>query len=101
MLYFKIFEIFQWAVELKIPVYLSSWVDAVWEENLSNTICADDPVFDKHKCPPFYKLNVTSTGLSKKERDSITTLINNNGGSYSGKFQSEFTKVLICRKGNS
>ncbi|XP_044736060.1 DNA topoisomerase 2-binding protein 1 isoform X2 [Chrysoperla carnea] len=90
---------YAWAVELKIPVYLSSWVDAVWEENLSNTMFADDPIFDKHKCPPFYKLNVTSTGLSKKERDSITTLINNNGGSYSGKFQSEFTKVLICRKG--
>lgn len=37
-------------------------------------------MFDKYKCPVFMNLIVTSTNLSKRQKEEIKNLINNNGG---------------------
>lgn len=65
---------------MKIPIVTKDWVAAIWEENLNHFIKADDPIFDKYKCPVFMNLIVTSTNLSKRQKEEIKNLINNNGG---------------------
>lgn len=55
------------------------WVDAVWEESLICNIVATDIKFDKYKCPPFYKLEVTTSGLEGSDREKVAKLIDTNG----------------------
>jgi len=55
------------------------WVDAVWEESLICNVVATETKFDKYKCPPFYKLEITTSGLEGKDREKIITLIDANG----------------------
>jgi len=55
------------------------WVDAVWKESLLCNIVATDSMFDKYKCPPFYKLEITTSGLEGKDREKIISLIDANG----------------------
>jgi len=55
------------------------WVDAVWEESLICNIVATDTKFEKFKCPPFYKLEITTSGLEGKDREIIISLIDKNG----------------------
>jgi len=55
------------------------WVDAVWEESLICNIVATDTKFDKFKCPPFYNLEITTSGLEGKDREIIISLVNGNG----------------------
>jgi len=55
------------------------WVDAVWKESLTCNILATDSMFDKYKCPPFYKLEITPSGLEGKDREKIISLIDANG----------------------
>lgn len=55
------------------------WVDAVWEESLIGNVIATENKFDKYKCTPFYKLEITTSGLEGKDREKIITLIDENG----------------------
>lgn len=55
------------------------WVDAVWEESIIHNIVSTDKMFDKYKCPPFYKLHITTSGLETKDREQVIMLINGNG----------------------
>lgn len=55
------------------------WVDAVWEESIVRNINSTEKIFDKYKCPPFYKLNITTSGLEGIDREKVTTLIDANG----------------------
>lgn len=55
------------------------WVDAVWEESLSHNINIVNEKFDKYKCPPFYKLKITTSGLDGIDRDKVMTLVDSNG----------------------
>lgn len=56
------------------------WVEAVWEANLKQVVSASDKVFDKYKCPVFMNLIVTSTNLSKRQKEEIKHLIHDHGG---------------------
>jgi len=55
------------------------WVDAVWEESIVRNIVSTDDKFNKYKCPPFYKLEITTSGLEGVEREKIASLIDENG----------------------
>ncbi|KAI4502718.1 hypothetical protein M0802_001762 [Mischocyttarus mexicanus] len=89
------------AVELKIPVVTKDWVIAVWEENLNNFIEANDPIFDKYKCPVFMNLVVTSTNLSKRQKEEIKNLINDNGGTFMGPLDGLKVKIVIAPEKSS
>lgn len=65
---------------MKIPIMMKEWVEAVWEENLKKITLANDQIFDKYKCPVFKNLIVTSTNLSKYQKEEIKRLIHNHGG---------------------
>lgn len=55
------------------------WVDAVWEESLVRNTISTESKFDKYKCPVFYKLEITTSGLEGVLREEIATIINANG----------------------
>lgn len=56
------------------------WVKAVWEANLNEVVKADNKIFDKYKCPVFMNLVVTSTNLSKRQKEEVKRLIYDHGG---------------------
>lgn len=57
----------------------NEWVEAVWEESTMRNVVASDTMFDKYKCPPFYKLDITTSGLEGNDREKIANLVNKNG----------------------
>jgi len=55
------------------------WVNAVWEESIVCNIVSTEKIFDKYRCPPFYKLQITTSGLEGIDREKISTLVDKNG----------------------
>ncbi|XP_045761506.1 DNA topoisomerase 2-binding protein 1 [Maniola jurtina] len=86
------------AVERNIPVMGETWVDAVWEASLHLNINGASSDFNEYRLPTFANLQVTTTGLSKKEKLKVMKLINENGGTFTGAFQSEGTDVVVLTK---
>ncbi|XP_041974084.1 DNA topoisomerase 2-binding protein 1 [Aricia agestis] len=86
------------AIERGIPVMKESWVEAVWETSLRLNVNGSSSDFDKHKLPPFANLQVTTSGITKKEKQNIMKLVNENGGVFCGAFQSETTDVVVLTK---
>lgn len=78
-----------------------SWVYSVWEKNLIDNILATSSKFDTYKLPIFYKLRVTSTGLSRGERKDVEEIVNKEGGSYFGEFSSGNIDVVIAKRNAS
>lgn len=58
------------------------WVDAVWEESLECNVVATEKKFDKFKCPVFYKLNITTSGLEGIDREKVAKLVVENGKNF-------------------
>ncbi|XP_013163515.1 PREDICTED: DNA topoisomerase 2-binding protein 1-B-like [Papilio xuthus] len=88
------------SVKKGIPIMKESWIEAVWSASLKYNINGASTDFNEHRLPPFFNLNVTTSGLSRKEKHLITTLVNDNGGIFSGAFQSETTDVVVLTKDN-
>lgn len=86
------------ASEKKIQIFSGSWLDAVWEENQTGFIKASDPIFNTHRCPVFMNLVVTSTGLSKRRKDEVKRLINENGGEFSGQLDGARVKIVLAKE---
>ncbi|XP_027851620.2 DNA topoisomerase 2-binding protein 1-B isoform X1 [Aphis gossypii] len=86
------------AIENGINIMTEEWVDAVWEESLICNIVATETKFDKYKCPPFYKLEITTSGLEGKDREKLITLIDANGGKYTPQMKKDETNILIIMK---
>ncbi|XP_068628524.1 DNA topoisomerase 2-binding protein 1 [Battus philenor] len=86
------------SVEKNIPVMHESWVEAVWEASLQSNVNGSSSDFNGHRLPPFANLQVTTSGITKKEKLLIMKLVNENGGSFSGAFQSETTDVVVLTK---
>jgi topoisomerase (DNA) II binding protein 1 len=79
-------------------VLSESWVEAVWEASLNLNVNGSSPDFDMHKLPVFANLQITTSGISKREKQMIMKLVNENGGMFSGAFQSETTDIVILTK---
>lgn len=75
-----------------------SWVEAVWVASLQMNVNGSSLDFDGHRLPPFAKLQVTTSGISKKDKQMIMKLVNEHGGMFSGAFQSETTDVVVLTK---
>ncbi|CAG9576233.1 unnamed protein product [Danaus chrysippus] len=86
------------AVERNLPVMQDTWIEAVWESSLRLNINAASSDFDNHKLPPFANLQVTTTGITKKDKALVMKLVSENGGTFSGAFQSETTDIVVLNK---
>jgi len=62
-----------------MTIMMDEWVDAVWEESIVRNVVSSDKNFDKFKCPIFYKLEITTSGLEGMDREKIATLVDSNG----------------------
>lgn len=76
----------------------ASWIHEVWKDNLQDNILATDKKFDIHQVPIFYKLRVTTTGLTRREKKEVEDLIGKEGGHYFGEFSSGNIDVVIAKK---
>lgn len=79
----------------KLPIMDQEWIEDVWTHNQEHDVLANDKLFDHHKLKIFHKLSITSTNLSAAEREVVRKLINDNGGEYTGGFESTRTDILI------
>ncbi|XP_026323317.1 DNA topoisomerase 2-binding protein 1 [Hyposmocoma kahamanoa] len=86
------------SIQKGIPVMSESWIEAVWNASLSLNVNGSSPDFDSHRLPPFANLQVTTSGITKKDKQLITKLVNEHGGTFSGAFQSETTDVVVLTK---
>ncbi|XP_052753760.1 DNA topoisomerase 2-binding protein 1 [Galleria mellonella] len=86
------------SVEKGIPIMSESWVQGVWEASLSANISGSSSDFDHHRLPPFANLQVTTSGITKRDKLMIMKLVNDYGGTFSGAFQSETTDVVVLTK---
>ncbi|CAH2069106.1 unnamed protein product, partial [Iphiclides podalirius] len=86
------------SVEKGIPIMQESWVEAVWVASLQMNVNGSSADFDGHRLPPFANLQVTTSGISKKDKQMIMKLVNEYGGAFSGAFQSETTDVVVLTK---
>jgi ribosomal protein L19 len=78
------------------------WVKDVWKRTIDDQkVQGVDKQFDKHKLPIFYGCCITTTGMSTAEKDLIKTLVEGNGGKYSGAFKSEDVDILIVSRERS
>lgn len=57
----------------------NKWVDAVWDKSIVCNITSSDDMFDEYKCPIFYELEITTSGLEETDREKIVTLVITNG----------------------
>lgn len=86
------------ASEKGIEIFSESWIHAVWEKNQNEFIKASDPLFNNHKSPVFMNLVVTSTGLSKRQKEEVKKLINENGGEFSGPLDGTRVKIVLAKE---
>ncbi|KAF7995978.1 hypothetical protein HCN44_008733 [Aphidius gifuensis] len=86
------------ASEKGIEIFSESWINAVWEKNQNEFIKASDPIFNNHKSPVFMNLVVTSTGLSKRQKEEVKKLINENGGEFSGPLDGTRVKIVLAKE---
>ncbi|XP_022821716.1 DNA topoisomerase 2-binding protein 1 [Spodoptera litura] len=86
------------SVEKGIPIMAVTWIQAVWEASLQLNISASSSEFLGHRLPPFTNLQVTTSGIPKKDKQLIMKLVNEHGGQFSGAFQSETTDIVVLTK---
>lgn len=75
-----------------------TWIEAVWEASLRLNINGASKEFEQHKLPVFANVQVTTSGISKRDKMMIMKLVSENGGVFSGAFQSETTDVIVLNK---
>ncbi|KOC70830.1 DNA topoisomerase 2-binding protein 1-A [Habropoda laboriosa] len=87
---------YETAIDLGIPIFTKEWVEAIWEANLKDFVKADDTRFHKYKASVFLNLVVTSTNLSRRQKEEIKHLINDNGGIFMGHLDGAKVKVVLA-----
>ncbi|XP_026479826.1 DNA topoisomerase 2-binding protein 1-A-like [Ctenocephalides felis] len=86
-----------------IHIVRHDWIEAIWKESLKDEVMGACPEFIEqsvttYRLPPFYGLTITSASLSGEDKNNVKKLIEDNGGTYSGKFQTDTTDVLVINK---
>ncbi|XP_020299565.1 DNA topoisomerase 2-binding protein 1 isoform X3 [Pseudomyrmex gracilis] len=92
---------YECAIGMKIPIMTKEWIDAVWEANLKEdreVIKADDQIFDKYQCPVFKNLTVTTTNLSKHQKEELKRLIHDHGGTFMGPLDGKKVRVVLANE---
>ncbi|XP_054711049.1 DNA topoisomerase 2-binding protein 1-like [Uloborus diversus] len=86
---------YQVAANFGLPIMVPDWISDVWENGQYQQLHATDGCYDKYKCPVFKGLVITVSQISAQERLSMKSIIENNGGSYSGALKSQVTTHLV------
>lgn len=76
-----------------LAIQTTAWIDYVWEvtqHDLKHAIS----VAEEFKTPVFANLTITTSGLSFDEKTELTKLIQENGGTYTGKLTKANTHLV-------
>ncbi len=65
---------------------------------MNRNIDANDEIFQKYKCPIFNKYVICATGFSESTKNEIKSLVEKEGGTYSGDLALGNTTHLISRE---
>lgn len=79
----------------KVKIMSIDWINAVWKENLTKFVHATDSKYERYKCPVFLSTFITSTDLTRQQKKEISSLVNSNGGKYTGHLDALETNILI------
>lgn len=88
---------FQNAVEHNKKIMKTTWIHDVWKQSCEDNILATSDKFDCHILPAFYNLNVTTTGLNKRDKARIQALVTEHGGKHFGEFSGHIN-IVIAKK---
>ncbi|UYV67742.1 TOPBP1 [Cordylochernes scorpioides] len=81
------------------PILTLSWVEDCWEKAQHHLLSATDPaLMQKHLCPPFLGLWISVSQLPTEERRKVQSLVEANGGHYSGVLRAQETTHLVLRE---
>uniref|UniRef100_H9G8W3 DNA topoisomerase II binding protein 1 n=1 Tax=Anolis carolinensis TaxID=28377 RepID=H9G8W3_ANOCA len=84
------------AANLKKPVLLPSWIQALWDKSKHRMIRYTDINMDDYLCPLFFGCTVCVTGLSSTDRKEVQRLTTENGGQYTGQLKlNECTHLIV------
>ncbi|XP_064597636.1 DNA topoisomerase 2-binding protein 1-like [Liolophura sinensis] len=72
------------------------WVEQVWNKGKNRHLHGTDEQFQKWKCPIFKNMVITVSGLDSEKRKQVKSLVEAEGGSYSGEMKvNECTHLII------
>lgn len=83
------------AVQLKIPIMQTDWIDEVWRRNQTEFISATDDQFSSYRLQTFFNLNVCCTLLSNDEKMLVERLVNENGGTFHRTLRPASISILV------
>nr|XP_060637782.1 DNA topoisomerase 2-binding protein 1 [Anolis sagrei ordinatus]XP_060637783.1 DNA topoisomerase 2-binding protein 1 [Anolis sagrei ordinatus] len=84
------------AANLKKPILLPSWIQALWDKSKHRMIRYTDINMDDYLCPLFLGCTVCVTGLSSTDRKEVQRLTTENGGQYTGQLKmNECTHLIV------
>lgn len=86
------------AYKNNIKIMKISWIEDVWKQNLVKYVNGDDIMFSEHLSPLFHNLKITTSGISKKEKDILKKVIESNGGNFMGILEANVTNILLVTK---
>ncbi|XP_008247448.3 DNA topoisomerase 2-binding protein 1 [Oryctolagus cuniculus] len=85
------------AANLKKPILLPSWIEALWEKSQENKIARyTDINMEEFKCPIFLGCIICVTGLCGLDRKTVQQLTVKHGGQYMGQLKmNECTHLIV------
>jgi len=67
------------AKKKKLPVMKPDWVNAVWNQSLTELVHATDAQFGVYEAPMFYNLNFSFSQITSKQKQILQRTIETNG----------------------
>ncbi|XP_063404919.1 DNA topoisomerase 2-binding protein 1-like [Mytilus trossulus] len=89
---------YQVSGDLGKQIMLPLWVEKVWEKSADGHIHGADVLFNEYSCPVFYGLVITVSGFDSTERGEMKTMIEAEGGKYTGEMKVKECTHLIINK---
>ena len=62
------------------------------------TVKGTDPIFDRFKCPLFYKFIISLSGFTERDRNTIKQYLEREGATYSPNLIKDKCTHLICKE---
>lgn len=87
---------FQAAMDLRISIMKSNFIDEVWEQSQTEQISINSgKIIDEYTAPIFYGINLATTGFSKSQNEKFQQYVEQNGGKYTSNLRVRMTNALV------
>ena len=84
-----------------VPTLFPSWVHSAWEKSkYTHFIATENNNIKEHTIPIFKGCTICVTGIDATKREAIKTIVNKNGGEYSGELNMKTCTHLLVEHPN-